>query len=435
MKEKRESWLLNQDSLSRFFFYLLILFLPTQFGKHFWPQFSFIQGLRLDYLSPTIYLTDVLILLTVLFSLKKIITFLKIQNKKNLLLTFLFFVSLFVGITTSKNPQAGIYGILKISEYFLLSIYVVLSFKNLNKTFFIYILILGIISESLLALLQIFNNGSLNGIFYFLGERFFTSQTPGIANASINGQLFLRPYATFPHPNVLAGYLIVAMSLILKFKNNIAKQLLFLIILIGTISLVLTLSRIAILFWFTYMLLLFCITLIEKYKKEALNKNITITILIIVLSLILSVSFFKNTPLMQRFLQTRVYEESFVQRENLIDQSIKMFSKNPVFGVGVNNFYINLEESKEKILFIQPVHNIFLLVLSETGLIGFTYFLLIFYKSLKTAILKGFKNGNLLLIFTIIFLGMFDHYFLTIQQGQIMFLLIFSYTFSAKIRE
>src|SRR6266704_691714 len=50
-------------TMENLLFSLLILFLPTQFGKHFWPSFSIIQGIRVDYLSPTLYFTDILIIL------------------------------------------------------------------------------------------------------------------------------------------------------------------------------------------------------------------------------------------------------------------------------------------------------------------------------------------------------------------------------------
>src|SRR3989344_696217 len=48
-------------------FYLIILFLPTQLGKHFWPDFSIVSGIRVDYLSPTVYFTDVFIFLLFMF--------------------------------------------------------------------------------------------------------------------------------------------------------------------------------------------------------------------------------------------------------------------------------------------------------------------------------------------------------------------------------
>jgi hypothetical protein len=49
--------------ISNLIFYFLILFLPTQLGRHFFTSFSFVSGIRVDYLSPTIYFTDILVLL------------------------------------------------------------------------------------------------------------------------------------------------------------------------------------------------------------------------------------------------------------------------------------------------------------------------------------------------------------------------------------
>jgi O-antigen ligase len=101
-----------------------------------------------------------------------------------------------------------------------------------------------------------------------------------------------------------------------------------------------------------------------------------------------------------------------------------------VFGIGVNNFFNNLAVPKEQtdLSFVQPVHNIFLLVFSETGIIGFCFFVYLFYKVLRKVFYRFTKKGSkyiLLLIFSIIFLGFFDHYFLTIQQGQILLSIIF----------
>src|SRR5476649_2203358 len=47
---------------SKLLSYLLIFLLPTQLGIHFWPNFSLLLGIRVDYLSPTLYVTDVVIL-------------------------------------------------------------------------------------------------------------------------------------------------------------------------------------------------------------------------------------------------------------------------------------------------------------------------------------------------------------------------------------
>jgi O-antigen ligase len=102
-----------------------------------------------------------------------------------------------------------------------------------------------------------------------------------------------------------------------------------------------------------------------------------------------------------------------------------MFQGSPIIGVGINNIYNNLNIASVKGVnfLIQPVHNIFLLVLSETGVIGLVTFLFVFLKSFLAVIKK--RNIYLLLsLLAITILGMFDHYFLTLQQGQLLFSLV-----------
>ena len=48
------------------------------------------------------------------------------------------------------------------------------------------------------------------GWWWIFGERSFSLATPNIAAIDLWGQKFLRPYATFSHPNALAGWLLLA---------------------------------------------------------------------------------------------------------------------------------------------------------------------------------------------------------------------------------
>jgi O-antigen ligase len=294
---------------------------------------------------------------------------------------------------------------------------------------------ISILFESLLSLLQYINQGSIGSLFYYFGERQYSLQTPGVANASINGQLVLRTYATFSHPNVLAGFLVITMLFLFLFlpKGGIAKTFLIFAFFLGTISLLLSLSRTSIIVWFICLSLLFCFSVYKKYKKG--KSNIKISILAGSALIILSPLFmFKNSLLMQRFLSTSLLDESIIQRENLFRQAINMFEKNPVFGVGLNNFYNNLNPFSEKILLIQPVHNIFVLTLSQTGIIGFLFLVGILVLGLiKILSIKTNKRKYLLCIFfSLCFLGMFDHYFLTLQQGQLMFALFLGTALTSK---
>ena len=71
MNDLNKKLLLFED----FFFVLLIFLIPSQLAYHFWPNWAFVGGVRVDYFAPTIYLTDILIVVILaLFVLRTVIT-------------------------------------------------------------------------------------------------------------------------------------------------------------------------------------------------------------------------------------------------------------------------------------------------------------------------------------------------------------------------
>lgn len=405
--------------------------LPTQFGKHFWPPFSQVLGIRVDYLSPAFYLTDFLIL--VLF-----ISWLKRKNLKKLLITILtrkiiwlaFFAYLSLNILFSNNPLLGLYGFIKILELLFLGCYVAGNIKSKKELATIAVIFsFAVIAESLLAIVQYIHQGSINGFLYFLGERKFTAATPGIANASINGELILRPYATFPHPNVLAGFLLCSLIIIYSWfedQNNIMKKFLKTTsLLLGSVALFLTLSRIAIVLW---VLLVIAIS-VKKIIKQKSQKTPFLIPGFLSLILAICISLFIFTPVLPRLQNTRLTEESIAQRLQLLQSTFTIILSRPLFGVGLNNFIPSLSHVQKPLsptLYLQPVHNIFLLTTAELGVIGTAFFLFFIFQTYMHA-----KNSSInkrlflvILLSAILILGLFDHYWLTLQQGQLLFALI-----------
>lgn len=103
----------------------------------------------------------------------------------------------------------------------------------------------------------------------------------------------------------------------------------------------------------------------------------------------------------------------------------------PVTGVGLSNFLIRLPyfypQGQEVLL--QPVHNVFLLVFAESGMIGIGLFLWVlvqvFEKTLRIAD-PLIRRVFLFLLVSVSGIGMVDHYFLTLEQGQLLFSLLLS---------
>lgn len=392
-------------NLEKYVFFILLFAIPLQLGKHFWPNFSYVYGFRLDYVSPTLYITDLLILILFALNFRKFKKISLPDCKWQLILSFL----LILGVAFSSSPAAGLYGLLKIGEMYFFGWCTYKNFGKFSSTTISKLFSISIFIQVVLASLQVYLQRSLGSIFYILGERTFSAQTPGIANAYINGQMTLRPYGTFPHPNVLAGYLVVVMTYILF--NNKSKVSKFGLV-VGTIGLLLTLSRISLLVW----ILVITWKVIRETRKNLFRKACVLTAAVLFVILF--------TPVGARVLSTNFGDISVRERLFLNTYALKIFEKSPVFGVGWNNFYIEVAKIWQPkdfglTFYLQPVHNIYLLILSQTGII----FTSLAGYLLFRAILKAFNSKRLYIfpmLLSLVFMGFSDHYFLTVQQGQLL---------------
>ncbi|MCL5113924.1 MAG: O-antigen ligase family protein [Patescibacteria group bacterium] len=436
-KERIGFWWLSQKiNLEKTLFLLILLFLPTQLGRHFWPGFSYVLGIRVDYLSPTLYLTDILILSLFVFwvfrlKFKKNKYYLdQIRARKTLVMTIAMFVLfLIIGIFLSKNPMAGWYGFLKLLEFIFFGAYIAFNIKNFKQNTILTIFLIDIIFESFLSIAQFLNQSSLGGIFYLLGERSFNGQTPAIANVSLSGELILRPYGTFSHPNVLASYLLIGMIMLLYSLNHgagkLEKSIRITSLFFATIAIFLTMGRVSIAVWVAVVVFFGIKQFFKNKKKEVYLLLAALLILGILL-----------TPLRLRFINFNPMDETILSRVELAKDSLVMIKNQPLLGTGINNFLVELsyiEKNNHNLFYLQPVHNIYLLIASQTGIVGlgvFLWFIGKTYKRIREELRSRDRNSKVynfkpIILSVILILGFFDHYFLTIQQGQLLLSFVF----------
>lgn len=423
--------------IEKIVFFLITFFLISQAGLHLWPSFSKVSGLRVDYLSPTLYLTDILIVILFLVFLLEV--FLeknhsggksKNRNQMNLVLLTLFIFSILFSLLLAQEKGAAIFGILKLVEFIFLGFYVASRFEKKDISAFIDTLSFGAIFVSIIAIWQLIKQGSIGGILYFLGERTFNSSTIGIATFTMEDRIILRPYATFPHPNVLAFFLFFVITLIIprifnKREEKAERVFLSIALIISSIALFLSFSRVII---FVLFLVLF-----YYLTKFVSRKSMVAKALFLVILGLLAFYFSRFSG---RFFNLGSILGDLTPRYDLIDISFQIYRDSPYFGVGINNFFIYQEAFQKTIspTLLQPVHNIYLLVLVQTGMIGLAFFIWFLFKSLfqivakvksvKGAEFKEFYRGVFVVFTAALFVGFFDHFFLTLQQGQLMFALI-----------
>jgi O-antigen ligase len=382
-------------------FLLCLIFLPTQLGKHFWPTFSLVYSLPVDYLSPTVYFWDLLLVSLVVVWLIRLFKNPKREiNWLALNLWLLFILTLLPSLLVAKNLGASLSMLERLLTASLFGLYI--SFQKLKdiKRFLFWGLTVAVLYEAVIAFLEFLTGSSLN--IWIFG---FSVSTPSIATFNYLGQVFLRPYATFSHPNVLAAFMVIALPIIGLMPENIGRQRFFkfLAFILGGITIFLTFSRSAIAVGFAEGFIV-----LRKRLKWA------------IIPLILVIPF-----LWIRYNSVFNFDNlSLLRREELDVIALVDIRQSPIFGIGLNNF-INQTASSSLISgptrFLQPVHNIFLLSLSETGVVGFLGFLAFILLPIRHLWQSGFDKSTktqLFLWLSIVSLGMVDHYFLTLPQGQ-----------------
>lgn len=357
--------------------FLLLLLLPTQLGIHFWPDWSHVQGIRVDYLSPTLYLADLIIISLMCITPRPPLKLRGGVRRTRVILITLIVLNIFF----SLSPLVSIYKWLRVFEYYWL-------FKYIRDKYSIFSVqcsvALGgaIVWTSVLAWWQFFNQSSVGGFWYWLGERTFNIFTPNIAKVFLDLEIWdlglvLRPYATFPHPNALAGWLLVA-GLLVGGRSAI----------IAAITIPITFSRTVIV-----------LSLLVLKKR----------LVILAIPLILFAVFIVGNS------------DSIPTRVNLAKLAVSTTGKYPAFGVGLGNF-VQLTTRFQ----FQPVHNIYLLAMSELGLPLFIVLSVVIIKSLRY--LLDIENWTLKIAILVIALtGMVDHYWLTLSQNQLLLTLVLAF--------
>ncbi len=379
----------TRNRFSDFLLFLLILLLPTQLGRHFFLPYSYIGGVRVDYLAPTIYLTDIVVFILLITNFKTALSF--FMTKKTAVILGIFLLT----VLLSQSKLISLYEYIKIIEWSI--IFAMFYKKVIDSRLLLTAFTIGALTETILAIQQFSNKHSVQGVFYFLGERYFTMLTPGIALAAVNGRQFLRPYGTFSHPNSLAGFYLLIYFLVLTNKRFrpyfwLRNILLFL----SSLLIVMSFSKTAIAVYLMLNTLYFILYTKQSCRLCLIAKVSVMTILTLI------VFRAQGDPL------------TLQKRMELMTNAATIIVHHPLFGVGPGTYLLSQSRfvSRFNLFFNQPVHNIFLLFLAENGLLAgglIIVFLIIFA-----------KNRLPLLIFvflTIALTGLFDHYWLTLQQN------------------
>jgi len=300
----------------------------------------------------------------------------------------------------------------------------------INKAAILYSFLISIFLQSSLAIYQFFTQSSF--ACKYLG---LASHNPTVLGTSVvetvDGR-WLRAYGGFDHPNILGGVLaislIIAAYLLAKKKilNNV-KQVwssifLFIFYFVSLYALFFTFSRAA---WMGLLagLIVLLIILIRNQDKWILGRFLALIFFSIVLISIISVPF-KDLITTRVSLETRLEQKSVADRYAYMIESRKLLEGNFLTGVGIGNYHSALslaDNNKKAVWEYQPVHNIFFLLCSQSGifaLLSFSVFLFILIRNGRR------EQFALAILVPLIVLMMLDHWLLSLPFGVLFLFLV-----------
>jgi O-antigen ligase len=450
------------DFYEKIILFFLVFSIPMQYSffKPLIPLARYVSSERYPYqpfFERKIYYTisDVLIFSLVIFFLfksgKGLIRSLSCKSIKYL---HVFFLIALLSIIFSSHYNYFV-SYLRLMQLCLTSIvvYIILQRSkvfSLNKMVRLFCIatVASSVFQSFVALIQYFGQKRVG--LKILGEiNMFAPGNQAIISLQ-NGSLWLfdylfnagthkiltRAFGTLPHPNILGGYLVMSILasifLLLRSKRKSSSFILSCILLLQIFSLFITYSRSAFFGLLLSVAVYFSLELVSLKKRDHDVKSFEAKRLRFVFFLVAAFLMFSFILLFPQVWQRGGYVNyentlasmADVDRKNFQSVSLKMLKAHPLFGVGFNNFCLEMKNYvTDSSVPINIVHNTFLLVLAETGILGFLSFNLFFFGTFFRGIRKSVNSEIIFLTAILVafgFVGCCDNYFLTSTPGKLM---------------
>lgn len=404
------------------FWYAFLIILPFSWRKVILPSVT--GGQFNEYLDISLYVGDILILSTFLLLIKHKKLIKSIYDRKfhvEQLVGISFIVYIFLSFLWSSSTllwaDSMIVVVRCVLVFFVFS-HIINESRNQDKflkysTLSHSMVIFGIsvIFQAFLAIIQFYLNHSLG--FFILNESNISSIIPGIAKIDFSGWKHIRAYGTFLHPNILAGYALIIMLINIHwFSLFHVKQLLVYVVFPASIAcIVLAFSKGAIISLIISML--FLLFHVEQKKRGMFHvEQILLAVSITILSLFIVFSAQMN------------WEKSISERL-IIYKNYASLDRSSSLGSGLGQLVYQLSASKSVTdqWLLQPVHNIYIILYNELGIIG----VLLFGLYVILTVPRGTLDTSFLPVLSILIIGFFDHYFIDIYVGNVLMALAFAW--------
>lgn len=231
--------------------------------------------------------------------------------------------------------------------------------------------LLGAMIQSIGGLLEYLRGRPLG--LYALGET-SARTTQFLSTNSVQGETVLRVSAFMWHPNIFGAFLgaVLPMALALVFVKTFpfGRTYFFFVFLMGIPALIATQSRSG---WLSFAVATVVVLLLSAFHKQIQERTMVAIPLLIIVAMCLFGAF--SGKIMTRLFHSK--DDATLGREAFAGDAERMIAVKPIFGWGLNTYSFEVEPFMKYTVasfeggVLPPVHNIYLLILAETGIVGF----------------------------------------------------------------
>lgn len=418
------------ERFQKILYFLLILSIFFPIRHVFVTNSAYQTGAYSDFTSFSLYLSDIIILTLFLINIKGI---LREFRKHHVIIALVTWILITFLIQSRHLVSLNYYFFARFIE--LIALYLIVGVKPafISKKKLAVTFVTLATLESIIGLLQFFYQKSLG--LYRLGESHLEPNLAGVAKIVSHGTRFIRGYGTFPHSNLLSAVLLAAILfsfyLIFISTSKWQKIIFSTLLALNIFGLTVSFSRAGLgATILSSAIVLVWLIIAHKPKKKTLW-----------LSLITIVAFVAAFAVFQQFLFTRatITDDAVKERVFYDHVGLNIVKKYPWQGTGFGTSMLHMQQFSPVKLEpwqIQPIHNYYLLAAADIGIVGAGLFVILFLWHLIKLKLQLLKNRRQidgdyvykLVLFSILLgfliLMLFDHYFYTIEQTQLLLWLI-----------
>ena len=302
---------------------------------------------------------------------------------------------------------------------------VVMACAGPSKHSILGVLVFSLVWNSLIGGWQIATQSAVGLVA--LGEFPIAVDWPGVSVVQAGDVRWLRPYALLPHPNPLAGVLVVGVQATgawILFKRRAVWLLGTLVAMGGLWVLLLTFSRAA---WVGLVVSALALLPYLWSKRRSINrKRFLVTLALVMGTGIVFAALYQPFLLARSGVATTSIEQrSLSDRRVFTEFALRAVQEHPVLGVGIGNFPWQASfylMSTDFDLRGDNVHNIYLSAWAELGTVG----LVLYVGALLAGLIVAFRQRHdvesaalLAGVVALAAIGLFDHYPYSLIQFQV----------------